>query len=91
MYEQIQAFLTMVDEENPNHYSHRRVFLEMVEMRDRDGFRIYRLGQAFLNSLRGTEYYKKLSQSPYDCFYSNEKHKVEEAIDFLCRKGPWEK
>lgn len=94
MYEQIQYFLTMVDEEEcrPIGSPTRRVeFLKAMDRRSLNGERTYRVGQAFVNALRGTEYYKKLTQSPYDCFFTDREYLVHNAIDFLCRKGPWEK
>lgn len=93
MYETVVDFLKMVDDEErkANPVTDRAgYFLKKAELRDKDGFRVYRIGQAFMNALRGSEYYDKLTGSRYDVFYKDKASQVIEAIDFLCRKGVWE-
>lgn len=45
-----------------------------------------RLGQAFMNALRGTPYYDQLTDSRFDPFYSHSPRAIERAMDFLSTK-----
>lgn len=46
----------------------------------------FRLGQAFVNALRGTKYYDQLSGSLYDPFYKDDQEALSKALDFLTTK-----
>lgn len=45
-----------------------------------------RVGQAFMNALRGTSYYEQLTGTRLDPFYSENFQDVHKAIDFLTTK-----
>lgn len=89
MHEYIQMFLSMVDdEERPNNpvVNRRKWFLDKVDLTDERGQKLYRLGQVFMNALRGSKYYDQLSGSQYDTFYKHGTKTVHDAIDWLTTK-----
>lgn len=49
-----------------------------------------RVGQAFMNALRGTPYYDELRGSMYDPFYSSHEVDVHRAIDYLFSRSSYE-
>lgn len=81
---QILMFLELVEQEYPGP-KRRHNFQDALDSTD------MRIGQAFMNVLRGTEYYEKLSGSPVDPFYGRSAGDVLRAIEFLTTKQIWEK
>lgn len=79
-YDNIIAFLDLVDEEYPISNKRRELFCATAFA---SLISKYRIGQVFMNVIRDTPYYKLLTGTPFDVFYSDSVSDVERAINYL--------
>lgn len=79
------AFLDMVEREYPGADSPEARKARQTIYFDQIKSGQFRIGQAFMNALRGTPYYERLKGTSFDPFYRDEIYFVTEAIEFLFR------